>query len=97
VKCSIKNVGTKYVGTNTSGSCVIGAVETACGAKQYKEARVQFDRARAIGGLGARDLGLPSAKACALDHDAEAAMAWLKTIPAQFLPYRFSRMPPLQH
>jgi dienelactone hydrolase len=56
------------------------------GAKQYREARAQFDRARAIGGLGARDLGLPAAKACALDHDPEAAMAWLKTIPPQFLP-----------
>lgn len=56
------------------------------GAKQYKEARAQFDRARAIGGLGRRDLGLPAAKACALDHDPEAAMVWLKTIPPQFLP-----------
>jgi tetratricopeptide (TPR) repeat protein len=56
------------------------------GAKQYKEARAQFDRAKAIGGLGARDLGLSAAKACALDHDPEAAMAWLKTIPPQFLP-----------
>jgi dienelactone hydrolase len=56
------------------------------GAKRYKEARAQFDRARANGGLGARDLGLPAAKACVLDHDPEAAMAWLKTIPPQFLP-----------
>jgi dienelactone hydrolase len=56
------------------------------GAKQYKEARAQFDRAQVIGGLGLRDLGLPAAKASALDHDLEAAMAWLKTIPPQFLP-----------
>jgi dienelactone hydrolase len=56
------------------------------GSKQYKEARAQFDRAKAIGGLGQRDLGLPAAKACALDHDPEAAIAWLKTIPPQFLP-----------
>lgn len=56
------------------------------GAKQYKEARAQFDRAKAIGGLGLRDLGLPAAKACALDHDPEAAMRWLQTIPPQFLP-----------
>ena len=56
------------------------------GAKQYKEARAQFDHAKAIGGLGARDLGLPAAKACALDHDPEAAMTCLKTIPPQFLP-----------
>jgi len=33
-----------------------------------------------------RDLGLPAAKACVLDHDPEAAVAWLKTIPPQFLP-----------
>ena len=56
------------------------------GAKHYKEARAQFDRAKAIGGLGARDLGLPAARACVLDHDPEAAMVWLKTIPPQFLP-----------
>lgn len=56
------------------------------GAKQYKEARAQFDRAKQIGGLGARDLGLPAARACVLDHDPEAAMVWLKTIPPQFLP-----------
>lgn len=56
------------------------------GARQYKEARAQFDRAKGIGGLGLRDLGLPAAKACALDEDPEAAVAWLKTIPAQFLP-----------
>ena len=56
------------------------------GAKQYKEARTQFDHAKAIGGLGPRDLGLPAAKACVLDHDPEAAMAWLKTIPPQGLP-----------
>ena len=56
------------------------------GAKQYKEARAQFDRAKVIGGLGARDLGLPAAKACALDHDPDAATVWLKTIPPPFLP-----------
>jgi len=55
-------------------------------AKQYKEARAQFDRAKAIGGLGLRDLGLPAARACALDHDPDAAMRWLQTIPPQFLP-----------
>jgi dienelactone hydrolase len=54
------------------------------GAKHYKDARVQFDGAKAIGGLGQRDLGLPAAKACMLDHDPDAAIAWLKTI--KFLP-----------
>jgi dienelactone hydrolase len=56
------------------------------GASRFKEARSQFDLAKLIGGLGARDLGLPAAKACALDHDPEAAMVWLKSIPPQFLP-----------
>ena len=56
------------------------------GAKQLKDARAQFDSAKAIGGLGARDLGLPAARACVLDHDPEAAMTWLKTIPPQFIP-----------
>lgn len=56
------------------------------GAKRYKEARTQFDRAKGIGGLGERDLGVPAARACALDHDAEAAMVWLKRINPRFLP-----------
>jgi hypothetical protein len=56
------------------------------GAKQYKEARKQFDRVKAIGTAGPRDLGIPAARACALDNDPEAAVAWLKTIPQQFLP-----------
>jgi hypothetical protein len=56
------------------------------GAKRYHEARAQFERVKAIGTAGARDLGIPAAIACALDNDAEAAIAWLKTIPSQFLP-----------
>jgi dienelactone hydrolase len=56
------------------------------GSKQYKEARSQFDRAKAIGGLGERDLGVPAARACALDHDPDAAIAWLKPINPRFLP-----------
>lgn len=56
------------------------------GAKNYKEARTQFDRAKAIGGLGERDLGVPAARACALDHDPDAAIAWLKGINPRFLP-----------
>lgn len=56
------------------------------GAKRYKEARMQFDRVKAIGTAGARDLGIPAARACVLDNDPEAAIAWLKTIPPQFLP-----------
>jgi dienelactone hydrolase len=58
------------------------------GAQRYHQARVQFDRIQAIGraGVGPRDLAIPAAQACALDNDPEAAIAWLKTIPARFLP-----------
>lgn len=56
------------------------------GAKRYKEARAQFDRAKSIGGLGERDLGVPAARACALDHDPDAAIVWLKQIDPRFLP-----------
>ena len=56
------------------------------GAGEYKEARAQFDKVKNIGGLGARDLGIPAAKACALDHDPDCAISWLKTIPTEFLP-----------
>jgi dienelactone hydrolase len=56
------------------------------GAKRYKEARTQFDQAKAFGGLGERDLGVPAARACVLDHDPEAAMAWLKRINPRFIP-----------
>lgn len=56
------------------------------GAKRYRDARVQFDRVKAIGTAGPRDLGIPAAQACLLDNDPDAAIAWLKTIPPQFLP-----------
>jgi dienelactone hydrolase len=56
------------------------------GVKRYKEASAQFNHAKSIGGLGQRDLGLPAARACALDNDPEGAIAWLKTISPQFLP-----------
>jgi dienelactone hydrolase len=60
--------------------------EALLGAKRYRDARVQFDRAERLGGLGPRDLGVPAAMASALDGDGDAAIAWLKTIPKQFLP-----------
>ena len=53
---------------------------------RFREARAQFDRAKQIGGIGARDLGLPAARASALDGDADSAMQWLKSIPPQFIP-----------
>jgi dienelactone hydrolase len=67
------------------------------GAKHYKEARAQFDRAKAIGGLGARDLGLPAARACVLDHDPEAAMVGSKRFRRSFSRHRFNRTLTLHH
>jgi len=60
--------------------------EALLGAARYKEARAQFDRLKTIGGVGPRDLGVPAAKACVLDGDPNAAIAWLRSIPKQFLP-----------
>jgi hypothetical protein len=37
-------------------------------------------------GLGYRDLGLPAARACVQKGDADAAIAWLNSIPARLLP-----------
>jgi hypothetical protein len=65
---------------------VLSYGETLLGATRYKDARVQFDRLKTLGGVGPRDLGVPAAKACALDGDPDAAIAWLRTIPKQFLP-----------
>jgi dienelactone hydrolase len=56
------------------------------GAARYHDALTQFDRAKALGGVGVRDLGIPAAHAAALDHDPDGAIAWLRTIPPQFLP-----------
>lgn len=44
-------------------------------------------------GLGARDLGLPAARACLASGDADTAIAWLKSIPARFLPASVQQEP----
>lgn len=67
--------------------------EALLGARRYHEARAQFDRAKQLGGVGARDLGVPAAMASALDGDGDAAIAWLKTIPRQFLPAALAQDP----
>jgi dienelactone hydrolase len=59
--------------------------EALLGDKQYAEACGQFDRLKGKG-LGARDLGLPAARACLLKGDSSAAIGWLQTIPKRFLP-----------
>jgi ribosomal protein S18 acetylase RimI-like enzyme len=53
-----------------------GQASAACG---------EFDKLRGKG-LGYRDLGLPAARACLEKGDPDAAMAWLKSIPPQYLP-----------
>jgi predicted Zn-dependent protease len=59
--------------------------EALLGAGRAHDARAQFDRLKDAG-LGKRDLGLPAAAAAMVDGDADAAIAWLKTIPMRFLP-----------
>jgi hypothetical protein len=59
--------------------------EALLGDGQYATACAEFDTLRDKG-LGYRDLGLPAARACAQKGDADAAIAWLNSIPARFLP-----------
>ena len=59
--------------------------EALLGNAQYAEACGELEKLKDKG-LGKRDLGLPAARACMLKGDADAAMAWLKTIPTRFLP-----------
>ncbi|HEV2691186.1 MAG TPA: tetratricopeptide repeat protein [Bryobacteraceae bacterium] len=65
---------------------LLSYAEALLGAARYKEARTQFDRLKTIGGVGPRDLNVPAAKACVLDGDPDAAIAWLRNIPKQFRP-----------
>jgi hypothetical protein len=59
--------------------------EALLGDGQAATACAEFDKLRDKG-LGYRDLGLPAARACLAKGDPEAAVAWLRTIPPQFLP-----------
>ena len=59
--------------------------EALLGASQFAAACAEFERLKGKG-LGPRDLGLPAARACVQKGDAEAAIAWLASIPARFLP-----------
>ena len=61
--------------------------EALLAARRYAEACAEFEKLKGKG-LGPRDLGLPAASACLQKGDPEAAMAWLKSIPSQFLPIR---------
>ena len=59
--------------------------EALLGDRQYAAACGELDKLRDKG-LGYRDLGLPAARACLGKGDLAAAVAWLATIPARFLP-----------
>jgi dienelactone hydrolase len=69
--------------------------EALLGDTQYATACAEFDKLRDKG-LGYRDLGLPAARACALKGDLDAAIAWLKSIPPQFLPASVAQDPALR-
>jgi hypothetical protein len=59
--------------------------EALLGNRQFETACREFDKLRDKG-LGYRDLGLPAARACMQHGDADAAIAWLRSIPQRFLP-----------
>jgi hypothetical protein len=59
--------------------------EALLGDKQYEAACAQYERLKGKG-LPPRDVGLPAARACMQNGDAELALAWLRTIPKEFLP-----------
>lgn len=59
--------------------------EALLGGGQATAACSEFDTLRDKG-LGYRDLGLPAARACLQKGDPDAAIAWLRSIPARYLP-----------
>jgi dienelactone hydrolase len=59
--------------------------EALLGDRQYAAACSELAQLKGKG-LGARDVGLPAARACALTGDSAAAIGWLASIPSQFLP-----------
>jgi hypothetical protein len=59
--------------------------EALLGVAQYAAACAEFEKLKGRG-LGHRDLGVPAARACAQKGDADAAVAWLASIPPRFRP-----------
>jgi hypothetical protein len=59
---------------------------------QFDKACSEFEKLKGKG-LGPRDLGLPAARACLQKGDAALALAWLSSIPKQFLPARVKDEP----
>jgi dienelactone hydrolase len=66
--------------------------EALLGDGQFGTACAEFDKLRDKR-LGPRDLGLPAARACAQNGDAAAAIAWLNSVPARFLPASVGQEP----
>jgi dienelactone hydrolase len=72
--------------------------EALLGASQFGAACAELAKLKGKG-LGPRDLGLPAARACMQSGDGDAALAWLKAIPSQYLPADVEKDPvfaPLQ-
>jgi hypothetical protein len=59
--------------------------EALLGAGEFATACAEFDKLKGKG-LGARDLGLPAARACLQKGDQDVAISWLASIPRRFLP-----------
>ena len=59
--------------------------EALLGNKQFADSCAELDKLKGKG-LGYRDLGVPAARACMQKGDADAAIAWLQSIPARFRP-----------
>jgi len=69
--------------------------EALLGDAQYAAACAEFEKLKGKG-LGYRDLGIPAARACAQKGDADAAVAWLASIPPRFRPAELSADPAFQ-
>jgi hypothetical protein len=59
--------------------------EALLGDGQFATACAEFERIKGKG-LGPRDLGIPAARACMQKGDADAAIAWLRSIPERYRP-----------
>lgn len=68
--------------------------EALLGDHQYAAACTLFDSLKGKG-LGYRDLGVPASRACAQAGNAEAAVAWIASIPPQFRPSTMANDPAL--
>ena len=59
--------------------------EALLGDAQFAASCAEFEKLKDKG-LGPRDLGLPAARACLQQGDADRAIGWLQSIPQRFLP-----------